>query len=266
MKRTLVLVLAFVLALSCFTAAMAEEPLYISVISKGEQHAFWQAVRKGCEDAANEYNVEMYYYGPPSESDVVLQVEALNAEMQKEPQAIALAALSTESVMAQLQECIQKGIPVIGFDSGVPNAPEGSIRATASTNNQKAAALAAEKMLELEGFADALTSGTPEAPVVIGVLSQDATGESVTSRNGMTTFLATGDAALNGYLRGALAEIEMQEALDAAAEAGADKIFVTYLTGTVVPAPHSSWMAATANAALRDWMFAQVNDVPYAAD
>ena len=182
MKRTLVLVLAFVLALSCFTAAMAEEPLYISVISKGEQHAFWQAVRKGCEDAANEYNVEMYYYGPPSESDVVLQVEALNAEMQKEPQAIALAALSTESVMAQLQECIQKGIPVIGFDSGVPNAPEGSIRATASTNNQKAAALAAEKMLELEGFADALTSGTPEAPVVIGVLSQDATGESVTSR------------------------------------------------------------------------------------
>ena len=181
MKKILTLVLALMLVVSCF-AAVAEEPLYISVISKGEQHAFWQAVRKGCEDAAAEYGVEMYYYGPPSESDIVLQVEALNAEMQKEPAAIALAALSTESVMAQLSECVEKGIPVIGFDSGVPNAPEGSIYATASTNNKNAAALAAEEMLKLEGFADALTAGTPEAPVVIGVLSQDATSESVTGR------------------------------------------------------------------------------------
>ena len=67
-----------------------------------------------------------------------------------------------------------------------------------------------------------------------------------------------------GYLRGELSALEMQEVLDAAAEAGADKIFVTYLAGTVPPAPHSSWMPATANTAVRDWMFAQVNDAPYA--
>ena len=73
MKKILTLVLALMLVVSCF-AAVAEEPLYISVISKGEQHAFWQAVRKGCEDAAAESGVEMYYYGPPSESDIVLQV------------------------------------------------------------------------------------------------------------------------------------------------------------------------------------------------
>lgn len=180
MKKILSLVLCLMLVLGC--VAMAEEPLYISVISKGEQHAFWQAVRKGCDDAAAEYGVNMFYYGPPTESDIVLQVEALNAEMQKNPAAIALAALSTESVMAQLQECIDKGIPVIGFDSGVPNAPEGAIYATACTNNKNAAALAAEKMLEQEGFADALTAATPDNPIVIGVLSQDATSDSVTSR------------------------------------------------------------------------------------
>ena len=179
MKKILVLVLALILALSCCAVA---EGQYISVISKGEQHAFWQAVRKGCEDAAAEYGVNMFYYGPPSESDIVLQVEALNAEMQKQPVALALAALSTESVMAQLQQCVEQGIPVIGFDSGVPNAPEGSIYATASTNNQNAAALAAEEMLKLEGFADMLAAGTADAPVVIGVLSQDATSESVTGR------------------------------------------------------------------------------------
>jgi len=181
MKKILTLVLALLLVVSCF-AAVAEEPLYISVISKGEQHAFWQAVRKGCDDAAAAYGVEMYYYGPPSESDIALQVEALNAEMQKNPAAIALASLDTQSVMAQLTECIEKKIPVIGFDSGVPNAPEGAIYANASTNNENAAALAAVEMLKLEGFADALKAGTADAPVVIGVLSQDARGESIISR------------------------------------------------------------------------------------
>lgn len=181
MKKILTLALALMMVIGC-CSAVAEETFYISVISKGEQHAFWQAVRKGCEDAANKYGVEMYYYGPPSESDIVLQVEALNGEMQKQPAAIALAALSTEAVMAQLQQCVDQGVPVIGFDSGVPNAPEGAIYATASTNNQNAAALAAEEMLKLEGFANALEAGTPEAPVIIGVLSQDATSESVTGR------------------------------------------------------------------------------------
>ena len=181
MKKLLSIVLALALALGC-TAAMAEDGMYISVISKGEQHAFWQAVRKGCEDAAADYGVDMYYYGPPSESDIPLQVEALKSEMAKNPAALALAALSTDSVMTELQECLDKNIPVIGFDSGVPNAPEGAIKATASTNNQNAAGLAAEEMLKLEGFADKLAAATPESPVVIAVLSQDATSESVTGR------------------------------------------------------------------------------------
>ena len=56
MKKILTLVLALALVMGCF-AAVAEGKLYISVISKGEQHAFWQQVRKGCEDAAAEYGV-----------------------------------------------------------------------------------------------------------------------------------------------------------------------------------------------------------------
>ena len=182
MKKVLSLVLAIALLLSVASIVAAEAKPYISVISKGEQHAFWQAVRKGSNDAAEKYGVEMYYYGPPSEADIALQVEALNGELAKRPVAIALAALSTESVMSQLAECLEKGIPVIGFDSGVPNAPEGSIKATASTNNKNAAALAANEMLKLEGFADLLKTGTVEKPVVLAVLSQDATSESVTGR------------------------------------------------------------------------------------
>ncbi len=182
MRKLLAVVLALALVLGCCSVAFAEAPKYISVISKGEQHAFWQAVRKGCEDAAAKYGVDMFYYGPPSEADIVPQVEALKAEMAKGPVALALAALSTDAVMTELQECIEKKIPVIGFDSGVPNAPEGAIYATASTNNQNAAALAAEEFFKLEGFKEKLAAATAEAPVVIAVLSQDATSESVTGR------------------------------------------------------------------------------------
>ena len=181
MKKLISMVLALVLVLGCMAFALADGE-YVSVISKGEQHAFWQAVRKGCDDAATEYGVEMYYYGPPSEADIVLQVEALKNEMAKKPAAVALAALDTESVMTELQECVAQNIPVIGFDSGVPNAPEGAIRATASTNNQNAAALAAEEFFKLDGFKDKLEAATADAPVVIAVLSQDATSESVTGR------------------------------------------------------------------------------------
>ncbi len=182
MKRKLVTLVLAMLPVLNSIPVMAEEPLYISVVSKGEQHAFWQTVRTGCEAAAEDLGVEMFYYGPPSESDIALQVEALNAEMQKKPDAIALAALSTESVMAQLQDCVSQKIPVIGFDSGVPDAPEGAIYANASTDNQNAAALAAEKMMEEESLVELIKSATPEAPVVIGVLSQDATGESNVNR------------------------------------------------------------------------------------
>ena len=181
MKKLVFLVLALVIAMTS-VSVFAEDPMYISVISKGEQHAFWQAVKKGCEDAAAEYGVEMFYYGPPSESDIALQVESVKAEMAKGPAALALAALSTDAVMTELQQCIELGIPVIGFDSGVPEAPEGAIYATAATNNKNAAGLAAEEMLKLEGFADMLAAATVEEPVVIGVLSQDATSDSVTSR------------------------------------------------------------------------------------
>lgn len=158
------------------------ETMYIPVISKGMQHAFWQAVKKGSDDAAAQYGVEIYFYGPASEADIADQVDMLKGELAKNPSAIALAALSTDSVMAELQQCLDNNIPVIGFDSGVPDAPEGSIYATASTNNQNAAALAAEEFWKLEGFQDKVAAGTADNPVVIAVLSQDATSESVTGR------------------------------------------------------------------------------------
>ena len=103
-------------------------------------------------------------------------------EMAKNPQALALAALSTEAVTEILEECAEKGIPVVGFDSGVPGDTTGAVVATACTNNEAAAALAAEKFGENEALIEAMTNATAENPVIIGCLSQDAVSASVTLR------------------------------------------------------------------------------------
>ena len=174
----ILLVVLMVLAMS----AVAEERLYIPVMAKGFQHQFWQTVAAGAQKAAEDYDVDIYFDGPASETNIDEQVEMLKSEMAKNPKAIALAALSTDAVMAELQECVEKGIPVIGFDSGVPGAPEGAIKATASTNNENAAAIAAEKMMEQEGFADMLKAATAENPVVIAVISQEAVSGSIVGR------------------------------------------------------------------------------------
>lgn len=184
MKKTLVVLLALVVlaSLTPLFAQGAEEAKkpYIALVSKGEQHDFWQQVKLGAQDAAKEYNVDITFEGPPSESDVQIQVEMLNNAMAKKPVALCLAALNTSSVLDQLQQAMNMGIPVIGFDSGVPEAPPGSIWANASTNNYAAAGMAAEKMFEV--IKPKIEAATEQKPVKIVVMNQDASGESLLSR------------------------------------------------------------------------------------
>ena len=106
----------------------------------------------------------------------------VKSEMSKNPAAMALAALSTDAVKEILEECASKNIPVIGFDSGVPDDTSGAVKATAATSNEAAAALAAEKFGEHEGLVAKLQAATSDAPVVIGCVSQDAVSASIVGR------------------------------------------------------------------------------------
>ncbi len=168
--------------------APAEEPaaaagdLNIQVIAKGFQHQFWQVVKQGAEAAATDLGVTMEFNGPEGESAINTQVEMLNTALSKNPSAICLAALDTQSVMSQLQDAMGKKIPVIGFDSGVPDAPDGAIAATASTDNKAAAGIAADEMMKDAAFAEKIKAATADAPAYIAVLSQDATSASIIGR------------------------------------------------------------------------------------
>jgi ribose transport system substrate-binding protein len=177
-KTAGLLVAAAVLAFA-FTAC-APKKIYIPVISKGFQHQFWQAVKQGAEAAAKQDGVEITFEGPPTEADIQPQVQMLVNAMAKNPSAICLAALDTNSVMDQLNQAIKKKIPIIGFDSGVPHAPAGAIYATAATNSYNAAGLAADKMFA--AIKDKIEAATAAKPVKIVDFNQDATSQSVTDR------------------------------------------------------------------------------------
>jgi ribose transport system substrate-binding protein len=126
----------------------AGEKVYIPVISKGFQHQFWQAVKKGSEQAATDLGVEITFEGPESEAMVDKQVEMFQTALDKKPVAICLAAVDSKAFQPLLEKAKAAGIPVIGFDSGVDSDIPVT---TAATDNVAAAALAADKMAELIG-------------------------------------------------------------------------------------------------------------------
>jgi ribose transport system substrate-binding protein len=101
----------------------------------------------------------------------------LEAALAKSPAAICFAALDTQAAIPLLEEANSRGIPVVGFDSGVDSdIPV----ATAATDNLAAAALAADKMAELIGGAGQ-----------IAVLVHDQTSRTgIDRRDGFTNRIA----------------------------------------------------------------------------
>lgn len=124
-----------------------EKP-YVALVSKGFQHQFWQAVKTGAEQAAEEFDVEITFEGPDTEADVDQQIQMLQTALDKSPAAIGFAALDSQAAGPLLQQAKDSNIPVIAFDSGV----ESDIPlTTAATDNLAAAAEAAKHMAEAVG-------------------------------------------------------------------------------------------------------------------
>ncbi len=136
-----------VMAMGLSTGARADEP-YIPLISKGFQHQFWQAVKKGAEEQAKADNVKITFEGPETEAMVDKQIDMLSADLAKHPNAIGFAALNSKAAIPLLKKAQAEKIPVIAFNSGVDSDIP---LTTCATNNIAAAALAADKMAQMIG-------------------------------------------------------------------------------------------------------------------
>ena len=173
---------------------------HIDVIAKGFQHQFWKAVELGTQNAAKEFGVEVTFQGPDNESAIAQQVEYLNTAIAKKPTAICLAALDTKASISSIQSAMEAGIPIIGFDSGVPDAPEGAIKANASTNNYEAGKLAAKETYAL--IKDKI-EGASET-VRIGVVAQESNSQSIVERTkgfveAMTELIGADKVSVEGH-------------------------------------------------------------------
>lgn len=148
------------------------------IIVKSYQSSYWQAAVTGVNQKAEELGVTVNCTGPNAESDIADQVNMLNNAINAAPNGIGLAACDQDACLDALQTALDKGIPVVCFDSGIPSAPEGSVYATIATDNYAAGATAAENLYP--ALKDKIANAT--APVRVGEVNQEATSESITSR------------------------------------------------------------------------------------
>ena len=149
---------------------------HFEVVVKSFQSSYWQAAVQGINQACDELGVTANTTGPNAESDIADQVNMLNNAINKNPDGIALAACDQNSVLDSLQSALDKKIPVVCFDSGVPDAPEGSVYATVVTDNEQAGGIAAEHIYP--AIKDKLGKGQ----VRVGEVNQDATSANISER------------------------------------------------------------------------------------
>ena len=149
---------------------------HFEVVVKSFQSSYWQAAVQGINRACDELGVTANTTGPNAESDIADQVNMLNNAINKNPDGIALAACDQNSVLDSLQSALDKKIPVVCFDSGVPDAPEGSVYATVVTDNEQAGGIAAEHIYE--AIKDRIGNGQ----VRVGEVNQDATSANISER------------------------------------------------------------------------------------
>ena len=193
-KRILAILLSAVLALSMVACGSSEDAatdnndaatestgdLHFEVIVKSFQSTYWQAAVIGVENACKELGVTANCNGPATESDIADQIQMLDSAIESAPAGIGLAACDTNSVLDSLQKALDAGIPVVCFDTGVADAPAGSVLATVATDNAAAGACAAENMFPV--LEAKIKAATVDAKVRIGEVNQDATALNIQQR------------------------------------------------------------------------------------
>ncbi|MDD2375453.1 MAG: substrate-binding domain-containing protein [Eubacteriales bacterium] len=102
-------------------AAETNRTWNIALLVKSSESDFFQTVKLGAEAAGKEYNADVRFTGPASESEIQEQIRMLYEmiESDNKPDVLLLAAADVEALAEPAQAAIDAGVPVITVDSGV---------------------------------------------------------------------------------------------------------------------------------------------------
>lgn len=130
-----------------------EKGSYISIIGKAENSEYWDEVKRGAEDAADDLNealgysgkdeIKVTYNAPGHEGDVDEQINILDEELDRYPIAVGIAVIDKTACEVQFDLATQNSIPIVEFDSA---SDYQGVMALVSTNNEEAGMTAADKM------------------------------------------------------------------------------------------------------------------------
>ena len=115
----------------------------VAVIPKGNADIFWQSVHAGAVKAGREAGVDVVWNGPATETDYTLQLQIVDAMINRRVDAIALAPIDRQAMVSVVERAADRKVPMIIFDSGVDTQ---RFVSQVATDNYKAGQIAAERM------------------------------------------------------------------------------------------------------------------------
>lgn len=158
----------------------------IAVVPKGTAHVFWQSVHAGALTAGKEFDVEIAWNGPQTETMKNMQISIVKDFIVREVDGILLAPQDENAMVGVVEQAAREGIPTAIFDSGI--ATEKYLSFVATDNYQGGVKAAHELAKRLnnkgsviiirvdpgsastndreQGFEDTLKSEYPEIEVV----------------------------------------------------------------------------------------------------
>ena len=129
-------------------AADAPQTYALAVIPKGTTHNFWKAIHAGAASAAKEFGCTIVWIGPDVENDRKQQIDVVQNMIAKGVDAIVLAPLDDQALVAPVESAVQRNIPVVVIDSGLKSELHSSFVAT---DNFEGGRLGARRLAEVMG-------------------------------------------------------------------------------------------------------------------
>ncbi|MBQ9895403.1 MAG: substrate-binding domain-containing protein [Ruminococcus sp.] len=159
-----------------------DDKVKVYVITKNDQVSFWDDVKRGAEDACNEFDIDLTYKAATGDNDYATQIEAINKAIDEKADYIIIAPNGNEEFDDAFKRAEAAGIQILNINSRTSYKGVVSCISSSDTDGGAVAArYAAEALLnnsntteELELFKNDPKAAMKEAEGSIAIIGHTA--------------------------------------------------------------------------------------------